>query len=178
MRKYGEGLNTALIFVSGLVLCLRPSRHLFHFSGDAGRSILRSGFPFHRRFPKKPPTGLSRNELRSPQDYRQCPVGVGSDWLSCRLPSRTAQTLPWSMFNHPSLQFGRLPPRRVHCDARRAMAQLLRPAGNKWIRYRSQPPSTAKDERNGCISISLWNACPSYPKLRFSSTTLFSTASS
>jgi hypothetical protein len=67
-------LNTTLIFVSlssaSTQLCVN-----LVFSGGIGRSVLRGHIRFHYRRSEQARTGLPRNELRSPQDYRQRALG-------------------------------------------------------------------------------------------------------
>jgi hypothetical protein len=69
MKKYDEDLNTTLIFVS-FFLHLRRLQCSFGVSGGTGRSVLCSYIGFRRRHSEQTRTGLPRNELHSPQDYR------------------------------------------------------------------------------------------------------------
>ena len=71
MKKYDEDLNTTLIFVSPFFR-IHPARGVnLGFLGTV-RFVLRSHIRFHYRCPEKARAGFPRNELRAPQDCRQC----------------------------------------------------------------------------------------------------------
>ena len=70
MKKYEEDLNTTLIFVS-ILSTSTSTLLLIRLFGGLGRFVLRGHLGFHRRRSAKPPTGLHKNELCPPPDYRQ-----------------------------------------------------------------------------------------------------------